>query len=87
MPPLQLAILASAARTVKQGGVLVYSTCTMERSENAAVVEAFLRGHEDFVLEETGAFLPEKKTADRMVQIMPETGGPDGFFIARMRRQ
>lgn len=87
LPPLQLAILASAARTVKQGGVLVYSTCTMERSENAAVVEAFLRGHEDFVLEETGAFLPEKKTADRMVQIMPETGGPDGFFIARMRRR
>ena len=87
LPPLQLAILASAARTVKQGGVLVYSTCTMERSENAAVVEAFLRGHEDFVLEETGAFLPEQKTADRMVQIMPETGGPDGFFIARMRRR
>ena len=86
LPPLQRAILSSAAQTVKQGGILVYSTCTMEGCENAAVVEAFLRAHPDFVLEETGAFLPAPKRAERMVQIMPTEGGADGFFIARMRR-
>ena len=86
LPSLQHAILESAAQTVKKGGVLVYSTCTMEECENAAVVRAFLETHADFALEETGAFLPMQKTADRMVQIMPETDGPDGFFIARMRR-
>ena len=86
LPSLQRDILASAARAVKHGGILVYSTCTMEECENAAVVRAFLETHADFALEETGAFLPMRKTAERMVQIMPETDGPDGFFIARMRR-
>ena len=86
LPPLQRAILASAAEAVKKGGILVYSTCTMEECENAAIVENFLRTHTDFVLEETGGFLPVQKTTEHMVQIMPETDGPDGFFIARMRR-
>ena len=86
LPPLQRSILASAAEAVKKGGILVYSTCTMEACENAAIVENFLRTHTDFVLEETGGFLPVQKTTERMVQIMPETDGPDGFFIARMRR-
>ena len=86
LPSLQHAILESAAQTVKKGGVLVYSTCTMEECENAAVVNAFLETHTDFALEETGRFLPVQKTAERMVQIMPEADGPDGFFIARMRR-
>ena len=86
LPSLQHAILESAAQTVKKGGVLVYSTCTMEECENAAVVNAFLETHTDFALEETGRFLPVQKTAECMVQIMPEADGPDGFFIARMRR-
>ena len=86
LPSLQHAILESAAQTVKKGGVLVYSTCTMEECENASVVNAFLETHTDFALEETGRFLPVQKTAERMVQIMPEADGPDGFFIARMRR-
>ena len=86
LPPLQRAILASAAEAVKKGGILVYSTCTMEEYENAAIVANFLRTHTDFVLEETGGFLPVQKTTECMVQIMPETDGPDGFFIARMRR-
>ena len=86
LPPLQRAILASAAEAVKKGGVLVYSTCTMEECENTAIVADFLRTHTDFMLEETGGFLPVQKTMERMVQIMPETDGPDGFFIARMRR-
>ena len=86
LPSLQHAILESAAQTVKKGGVLVYSTCTMEECENAAVVNAFLETHTDFALEETGRFLPVQKTAERMVQIMPEADGSDGFFIARMRR-
>ena len=58
----------------------------MEDCENTAVVEHFLKTHPDFSLEETGAFLPGKKRSEQMVQIMPETDGPDGFFIARMRR-
>ena len=50
----QLAILNSAAQAVREGGVLVYSTCTFAPVENEGVVSAFLQKHPGFVLEETG---------------------------------
>jgi len=86
LPKMQYAILASAAMAVKPGGVLVYSTCTIERAENQAVVESFLTRHPEFSLECTGSFLPEKKRQDDMVQLYPQRDGTDGFFIARLRR-
>lgn len=86
LPKLQQEILNGAAAAVKPGGVLVYSTCTMEEKENGGVVTRFLETHPDFSLEETGAFLPCEKTKERTVQIFPAVNGPDGFFIARMKR-
>lgn len=82
---LQREILASAAQCVKPGGVLVYSTCTIEPEENQDVVRDFLAAHGDFSLEEAGRFLPEASTAE-MVQLYPHRDDVDGFFIARMRR-
>lgn len=87
LPPLQLEILESAAQCVKQGGVLVYSTCTMEPAENAGVVEKFLAANKDFTLVETGQYLPEQKRSSQMVQLLPHIDGTDGFFIARMERK
>ncbi|SDO77580.1 16S rRNA (cytosine(967)-C(5))-methyltransferase RsmB [Selenomonas ruminantium] len=85
LPPLQGEILDSAAKALKAGGVLVYSTCTIDRSENDAVVEAFLARHPEFTLEQTGDFLPVKRE-EQMVQLYPQRDGTDGFFIARMRK-
>ena len=87
LPPLQKAILSSAAKAVKPGGVLVYSTCTIVPEENQAVVEDFLAAHPSFVLEKTGSLLPGKKRDDMMVQLLPQRDGTDGFFIARLRRK
>ena len=86
LPVLQREILESAAMTVKPGGIMVYSTCTMEPEENTVVVEEFLHMHPEFICEDAGAFLPGKKSSERMLQLMPSADGPDGFFIARMRR-
>ena len=88
LPELQLAILKSAAEAVKPGGVLVYSTCTIEQAENQAVVKAFLRENSAFKLEKTGSFLPceSSHSEDEMVQLYPQRDGTDGFFIARLRR-
>lgn len=86
LPALQLEILASAANAVKQGGVLVYSTCTIEPEENQEVVKSFLAAHPEFVLENTGDFLPEKKRKEKMIQLYPYIDGTDGFFIARMKK-
>jgi 16S rRNA (cytosine967-C5)-methyltransferase len=85
LPPLQGEILDSAAKALKAGGVLVYSTCTIDPSENDEVVEAFLTRHPEFTLEQTGSFLPVKRP-DKMVQLYPQRDGTDGFFIARMRK-
>ena len=85
LPPLQGEILDSAAKALKAGGVLVYSTCTIDQSENDAVVEAFLARHPEFTLEQTGVFLPVKRE-ESMIQLYPQRDGTDGFFIARMRK-
>ena len=85
LPPLQGEILDSAAKALKAGGVLVYSTCTIDPSENDSVVEAFLTRHPEFTLEQTGDFLPVKRP-DKMVQLYPQRDGTDGFFIARLRK-
>ena len=89
LPALQLEILQSAAQAVKPGGILVYSTCTIERAENQSVVEAFLAANKEFVLEKTGSFLPchGSHSEDGMVQLYPQRDGTDGFFIARMKRR
>lgn len=87
LPGLQLRILENAAIAVKPAGILVYSTCTMTKEENEAVVRMFLGAREDFILEDTGGFLPLKKRQGNMVQLYPQRDGTDGFFIARMRRK
>lgn len=85
LPELQLQILHSAAKALKNGGVLVYSTCTIEPGENQEVVAKFLAAHQEFALEKAGDYLQPKRQAD-MVQLYPQRDGTDGFFIARMRK-
>lgn len=76
LPPLarqQKDLLAQAARGVKRGGVLVYSTCSLEVEENTEVVEAFLAKHREFDLE-----------TDRA--LTPFADGVDGAYAVRLRR-
>lgn len=86
LPALQRAILAGASPAVKPGGVLVYSTCTMQAAENEEVVKAFLAEQPTFSLEMTGHFLPLQKRNEAMVQFYPQRDKIDGFFIARLRK-
>lgn len=86
LPDLQLRILDSGAQCVKHGGILVYSTCTLEKAENEDVVTLFLKSHPDFSLEITGNFFPQPRP-ESMVTLWPQRDGTDGFFIARMSRR
>ncbi len=84
LPPLQAAILEASAPYVKVGGVLVYSTCTLKRAENEAVVMAFLAAHPEFeavVIDACG-----QVAKDGMLTLFPDGKGSDGFFIAKMKR-
>lgn len=85
LPPLQAAILARAATTVKPGGILVYSTCTINSGENEDVVNDFLESHPEFTLEDASEKLPFAVPGP-MVTLLPYRDGTDGFFIARMRK-
>jgi 16S rRNA (cytosine967-C5)-methyltransferase len=60
----QLALLAVVAPLLRAGGSLVYSTCSLEREENAEVVEAFLREHPDFTLTNREETLPFRNSVD-----------------------
>lgn len=86
-PELQMKILQSAAKAVKPGGILVYSTCTIEAEENQLIVEKFLQDNPLFALDNTGEYLPCDKSNEPMVQLLPQQDDVDGFFIARMKRK
>lgn len=85
LPKLQRRILDSAAKCVKPGGLLVYSTCTMNDGENKDVVNAFLQNHPEFHAEPAGPYCHVREDGP-YVQILPQRDGIDGFFIARMRK-
>ena len=87
LPALQLAILENQASYVKQGGVLLYSTCTVLKAENEDVVSAFLEKHQDYYIEPLD--LPEvfPKNESGMLTLIPGEYDTDGFFICRLRRK
>jgi ribosomal RNA small subunit methyltransferase RsmB len=83
LPGIQLSILKNLSRYVKPGGVLLYSTCTILRRENEAVVEAFLDAHPEFST--APLELPGIGRFDRgMKTLLPCREGTDGFFLAKL---
>ncbi len=90
---LQAEILNAAAACVGPGGVLVYSTCTVGRAENADQAETFLQNHLDFRPSPLAQYMPSDAARalcdgdSHMLQLLPGISGTDGFFIARFVRR
>ncbi|AFC31957.1 ribosomal RNA small subunit methyltransferase B [Paenibacillus mucilaginosus 3016] len=89
---IQQELLEAVHGLLKPGGVLVYSTCTVEPAENGEAVRAFLGRHPEFTPDAPpAAARPEGKEAEAVeeasVQIMPYDYGSDGFYIARLRKR
>ena len=82
LPEIQFAILSTSSRYVKEGGVLVYSTCTLSRAENDEVIDRFLSENNDFSPCPIGGVFGDEYKAS----ITPERFGSDGFFIAKLMR-
>lgn len=87
LPDLQLSILEGAARCVKAGGVLLYSTCTVLSRENEGVVEAFLENHPEFAPEAFELPEPIGAVEGGSIQLLPHRHGTDGFFICKLRKR
>ncbi|MDE6389076.1 MAG: RsmB/NOP family class I SAM-dependent RNA methyltransferase [Lachnospiraceae bacterium] len=94
----QYSILTEAAKMLKPGGVLVYSTCTFAADENEGVISRFLNGHEDFVVEKIphdAAFAPGRpewviepaEGLSHTMRLMPHKLKGEGHYIARLRRR
>ncbi|MBQ4066318.1 MAG: 16S rRNA (cytosine(967)-C(5))-methyltransferase RsmB [Clostridia bacterium] len=84
LPAIQYDVLCGAAQYVREGGVLVYSTCTLNPNENFGVCQRFLSEHSDFALE---PFLWVKGVCSGSLTLLPHTDGTDGFYICKMRRK
>ncbi|TFE03541.1 16S rRNA (cytosine(967)-C(5))-methyltransferase RsmB [Jeotgalibacillus sp. R-1-5s-1] len=86
---IQLELLDAAVNSLKKGGTLVYSTCTVDRSENEGTVLAFLTKHPEMelVMPESLPEAVRSLVTDEMLQIFPQDFGGDGFFIAKFRKK
>jgi len=83
---LQGEILATAARYVKPGGRLVYSTCTINKAENEQQINRFLAANDNFRLAAQDCPVQGAVNNDNMVTFLPSRGNCDGFFIAVLEK-
>lgn len=85
LPIVQNAILENAARYVRPGGTLLYSTCTILPEENGEVTDAFLGTHPEFSRETFSLPGPIGEVGGQ-ITLWPHLHDTDGFYICRMTR-
>ncbi|MGG4219663.1 16S rRNA (cytosine(967)-C(5))-methyltransferase RsmB [Paenibacillus jamilae] len=87
---LQHELLDSVAGLLKPGGILVYSTCTIEPDENEGQLARFLSEHPEYELAKDHPFPDVSQAMDGTqkgsIQLLPQHFHSDGFYIARLRR-
>lgn len=85
LPELQYEILSKSSVYLKEGGVILYSTCTLNPEENERVVERFLSENKNFSTEDFTVGALESR--DGMLTLLPHIHNTDGFFIAKLRKE
>lgn len=81
----QFEILETCARYVKKGGAIYYSTCSILREENDAIVEQFLKSNSEFTCEQIDSPLAHEKAAHGL-QFLPDEAFGAGFYVSKLRR-
>ena len=84
---LQYQILDNSKKYVKNNGILMYSTCTIDKRENIENINKFLNENKDFKLENISLKNSIIKTSENgVLEILPDEYSCDGFFIAKLRK-
>jgi len=84
LPDIQYNVLCGASEYVKNGGVLVYSTCTLNPEENFGVCQKFLSKHPEFSL---CSFEWAKGESNGSLTLFPHKDKTDGFYICKMVKE
>jgi 16S rRNA (cytosine967-C5)-methyltransferase len=85
---IQFEILDKASEYVKNGGVLVYSTCTTEKEENEDLINMFLEKHKEFRVDDASKFVNKDVTnKNGFIELFPHIHNIDGAFGARLVKQ
>lgn len=87
LPEIQYSIMKTTSQYLKKGGVMIYSTCSLNRDENENVFYRFLKENPDF---ESVKILPDIERIDKdtdTLTLLPNIHGSDGFFISALRRR
>ena len=86
---LQARLLDTVCQYVREGGTLVYSTCSLLREENEGQIRAFLERHPEFEAEPLPKSIPERfrQHEATSLQLLPHRDGVEGFYICRLRRK
>ena len=86
---IQAELLSQTSTFVKEGGVLVYATCTLHPLENEAVIQAFLDRHLSWQIEPPTIDSPASAfaTSEGWVKVWPHRYQMDGFFMVRLKKK
>lgn len=88
---IQRNILNNASKYVKPGGLIIYSTCTIEENENINMIEEFLNKNKDFTLSPFDQLISfdenMSSSKEGYIQMFPNIHGTDGFFISRIKKK
>jgi ribosomal RNA methyltransferase Nop2 len=94
----QKELLEAGIKCLKKGGVLVYSTCSLEPEEDEMVIDSVLKSHPDVHLESTGLEIGDEGSVDVFDKKLhpslkltrkfwPHKTGTEGFFIAKLKKE
>ena len=83
---LQRKILWAASNYIKPGGVIIYSTCSVEPDENLMVIDAFLKSHSKFSIESAKKYIPEEYVdKNGSMSTYPPDHKIDGGYAVRLK--
>lgn len=85
---LQQELLAQTSKFVKDNGVLVYATCTLNKLENEQAISSFLASHPNWKIEPPRVDSPAARysTPQGWIKVLPHHQDMDGFFMVRLRK-